>query len=613
MPLNRGCKYGFFFGRGGFVIFSGLAVSFTISGCVTEANVGEYRYPATNVESPSGAEETDISTGGSGVTEPSETIGDAGGGDKNDSPPVVEAKDAESNGRDRCIAKDHFNDFEVKPCDTVSSKGRIELIEEQAWVPDSVDKYGWGTPLVANLTDDDGDGDVDLCDNPDIVIVAGGEFLCFPIWDCGYLYLPFLRVIDGKRGELHDSVWFTEPVYPGTTPAIGDIDRDGSPDVIAASRTTLTSAGSVPLIIAFEKNGAIKWKAIASESISAKVETLAISLADLDNDGFVEVIVGVEIFDGKTGKLIVSGDRVEEEFNFFLQGVRIAPIAADLDGDQDLEVIVGPIALHHDGSVYYDDISGCGFDLYFVPVIVGMVSGSEIPSYNIYPIVAELDDDLRPEVVFTAGAKVYILEHNGYPKRNLDLAPYGVKELGPPTVHDMNGDGKPEIAFDSSIGLIVTDRALMPIYVANSPSVGSPGCVTTFDFQGDGVAEIIYSDGAYLRVFDLINQRDLANWKRESSRDCPVVADVDNDGSSEIVTVNQQTPAGNVPTLQILSDSENRWVPTRRIWNQQSYHVTNIKEDSTVPQFEIPNWLRLNTYRANVQVESDTFCLPIVE
>jgi hypothetical protein len=60
----------------------------------------------------------------------------------------------------------------------------------------------------------------------------------------------------------------------------------------------------------------------------------------------------------------------------------------------------------------------------------------------------------------------------------------------------------------------------------------------------------------------------------------PIVADVDNDGNAEIVFVENDAgnPSGGAtqghPRLRRrLSDS---WVPTRRIWNQHSYHVTNV-------------------------------------
>ena len=92
----------------------------------------------------------------------------------------------------------------------------------------------------------------------------------------------------------------------------------------------------------------------------------------------------------------------------------------------------------------------------------------------------------------------------------------------------------------------------------------------------------------------------------------PVVADVDNDGSAEIVVVsdagfdNNQTS----PTVQVIRDVEDRWIQARRIWNQHTYHVTNVREDGTIPQFEQPNWATLNTFRTNAQIEGGSICDP---
>ena len=64
------------------------------------------------------------------------------------------------------------------------------------------------------------------------------------------------------------------------------------------------------------------------------------------------------------------------------------------------------------------------------------------------------------------------------------------------------------------------------------------------------------------------------------------------------------------PTVQVIRDAEDRWVPTRRIWNQHTYHVTNVREDGTIPQFEQPHWTLLNTFRTNAQIEGGTVCQP---
>ena len=62
--------------------------------------------------------------------------------------------------------------------------------------------------------------------------------------------------------------------------------------------------------------------------------------------------------------------------------------------------------------------------------------------------------------------------------------------------------------------------------------------------------------------------------------------------------------------MQIIRDKEDRWIQARRIWNQHTYHVTNVREDGTIPQFEPPSWKALNTFRTNAQIESGGLCEP---
>jgi hypothetical protein len=93
----------------------------------------------------------------------------------------------------------------------------------------------------------------------------------------------------------------------------------------------------------------------------------------------------------------------------------------------------------------------------------------------------------------------------------------------------------------------------------------------------------------------------------------PLVADVDNDGQADIVTVSNAygvtCPDNNTRQagLRVFGSASGSWVRTRRIWNQHTYHVTNIREDGTVPMVEAPNWSTpgLNNYRQNVQPKGE--------
>lgn len=71
-----------------------------------------------------------------------------------------------------------------------------------------------------------------------------------------------------------------------------------------------------------------------------------------------------------------------------------------------------------------------------------------------------------------------------------------------------------------------------------------------------------------------------------------LVADVDSDGNAEIVAVaNNNCNIGPQQGVYVIGDANDTWVPTRKIWNQHTYHITNINDDGTIPVGEQNNWL----------------------
>ncbi|MFT3927276.1 MAG: VCBS repeat-containing protein [Myxococcales bacterium] len=153
---------------------------------------------------------------------------------------------------------------------------------------------------------------------------------------------------------------------------------------------------------------------------------------------------------------------------------------------------------------------------------------------------------------------------------------------------------------------------------------------SVFDFNGDGAAEVVYGDECYFRIYDGKNG-DIHLAMPSMSRtimENPVVADVDNDGNAEIVVVmnNEQAlsrcsetdlplpPVPGQPTQTVTRDSlpnginvygdlSDSWVSARRIWNEHSYHVTNVTEGGQIPLREPESWLPYgnrfyNTYRS---------------
>ncbi|MEZ4340537.1 MAG: VCBS repeat-containing protein [Sandaracinaceae bacterium] len=99
-----------------------------------------------------------------------------------------------------------------------------------------------------------------------------------------------------------------------------------------------------------------------------------------------------------------------------------------------------------------------------------------------------------------------------------------------------------------------------------------------FDFEGDGAAEVVYADENSFRIFDGRTGRVLYQDDCTSSNtrlEMPIV-DVDNDGKSEVVIPEPNRSSVDLGGIEIWEDAENNWVRTRRVWNQHTYHVTNI-------------------------------------
>ena len=162
-----------------------------------------------------------------------------------------------------------------------------------------------------------------------------------------------------------------------------------------------------------------------------------------------------------------------------------------------------------------------------------------------------------------------------------------------------------------------------------------------FDFEGDGRAEVVYSDECFLRVLDGVTGelRYAAPNTTFTATEALIVADVDGDSHAEIVRVSNSAnwdcdtspwidgdPEEGLPPweapegqnyyqgLTVFGDAANSWVGTRALWNQHAYFVSNIcdgrdgacdpgQHHGQIPSLPKDNWDVdwLNNFRQNVQ------------
>jgi hypothetical protein len=468
-------------------------------------------------------------------------------------------------------------------------------------------------PMVASLNDDDGDGDADQDDVPDVVFhTYSGQ---------NYRSAGILRAVSGADGSRLFDV-LDHPTKPGSQVAIGDVDLDGWNDFVTCRSDGLG-------ILVFDHDGILRWPATGS---GIACNGAAPSLANLDDDPQPEIIVRYTVLDAVRREVQWHHDCVGEG-GYASTGHSPCDFttAADLDGDGLLEVVGGNVAYNGDGTLHYDRTADYR---------------------DGYPAIGDLDLDGTPEVVvvhssydpwpYAGDHWLHALDSDGsdfWPARvdiNAGMAPAAdltantVGGGGPPTIANLDDDPEPEIAVAGAYAYAVfeADSALKWVSRTDDRSSRTTGS-SVFDFDGDGVDEVVYNDQQWLRVYDGPSGTVRFCLCNTSATlfEYPVIADVDADGHAEIVvasndsfeSVSSCTPSPSLGScemgrieagetvgshgIRVFGSPTRDWVSTRRIWNQHTYHVTNVNERGEVPVSERANWTigGLNNFRLNVQ------------
>lgn len=359
-----------------------------------------------------------------------------------------------------------------------------------------------------------------------------------------------------------------------TSVAAGDIDGDGLPEIVGIGPNEAS-------LRAWNGDGTVLW---TSPTLTRFLGFGALALADLDGDGAPEIIVGPST--EHTGVLAYNADGSLRWESDQTQGsgnnnyVAAAPIVADVDLDGSPDVIAGNTVYNADGTTKWhrDDLED---------------------GWN---GVGNFDTDAYAEIVLVSRGVVYLLEHDGQTKVVATELTSG--RGGPPTIADFDGDGQLEIGVAGSSRFSVYDTDLsvlwsQPVTDVSSNTTGS----SVFDFENDGATEVVYRDEYELYIYDgrdgTIRMR--TPVRSSTGIEAPVIADVDGNGSAEIVITSDADVVGRPSGLYVFTSESSRWADTRPIWNQHSYHVTNVNDDGSIPAVEAANWLTpgLNHYRQN--------------
>ena len=341
------------------------------------------------------------------------------------------------------------------------------------------------------------------------------------------------------------------PGWPATVngtaqapPSVGDIDGDGDLEVVQVARYLKYSDPSY--VHAFHHDGkAVKGWPVKLSNLSF----FAVTLADLDGNGALDVIVQVGTHPPGGSVLVLSGDGklLGAGWNHLPMGAYPGgPAAAgDLDGDGKLEVVYHTAdkltVRRSDGSLLapfpISAPSGKRFRGGVLLVDLDSAKGKEIVCGQTGTGSGASDASL---LAYTAAGKAVA----GFPS----LLATGALGIGVPTAGDIDGDGKLELVANvRGKGLVVVgaDGKVQGKVIATKAD--SQASVQLVDLDGDGKLELLADNNStdkpglgYLEAYEADGTAVVGfplRPKGTTMNSGPSVADLDGDGRLELAVV----------------------------------------------------------------------------
>jgi outer membrane protein assembly factor BamB len=259
--------------------------------------------------------------------------------------------------------------------------------------------------------------------------------------------------------------------------------------------------------------------------------------ADLDKDGFYEIVFTTYTNDGKVHCL--NAENGTERWNYNIGGCGdVAPVIYDVDNDDTLDVIVN-------GS--------CNPTIFCINGYTGQLKWSK-PSGggDSPPTVGDVDGDGLPEILFcnfNGQLRIYNAE-DGTTNRIIQMDPYSNPIQTEPTLVDANNDGRLDVIMANHYNIsglyiwaydYISNDTLWTNFNPDTSSTYNAyhgGAVA--DVDNDGKPEyVIGSNNGLVRAINAENGTMLWTDTIPQSDMAPIeIADLDHNGDLEVVVTN---------------------------------------------------------------------------
>jgi len=440
-------------------------------------------------------------------------------------------------------------------------KGRLSWFEApknpraDAWVEHPIDKEPLEGVHSLQVADIDGDGDLDVI-AAEMHTSRNKRVLVYI--DEGGTFKP---VVLSRRGS-HNM-------------RVGDIDGDGDFDIVGKNY-----AGPGRVIEMWENltSGAKKWAYISIDGKRPKTQKgkMGLVFADADRDGLLDVIAGSYWYRNPGGNLHGEWKRTliaEEGMDVFF--------AIDVDGDEYSDLIG-----IKDSTVYWIEATDRLATAWRARPVGEIAKGGRTQGY----VKAQIIPGKKPQLVFTRGKNLYVLEVPTDPDRALwplHRISTQIEEEGI-AVGDIDGDGDLDIAAVSADCLHVIwleNPGSLPLewkmYFISGQLHDSQMCfdrIAIADLNGNNRLDVIATEerqdwelAAHLYWFESPADPKKGTWNshviaRHRSLNSLDIADVDGDGNVDIVVAehtDQQTEGApdNLTVIYLNRYRARSWVP----------------------------------------------------